>query len=124
MLAETQETPASTSSAAGLAVAARCQAPPVKRSAIAAWFTPVGGIVPTAVQLLADTQETPFRAAPAGPGVACTVHVLPSQCSASTGPMLGVPTAVQLARAVQETALSWPSVAVGPRMDSIRQLPE
>ena len=38
------------------------QAPPVKRSAIAAWFTPVGGIVPTAVQLLADTQDTPFRA--------------------------------------------------------------
>src|SRR5262249_47191224 len=105
-------------SAAGLAVASRCQAPPAKRSAIAAWFTPVGGMVPTAVQLLADTQETPFKAAPTGPGVACTVHVLPSQCSASAGPALGVPTAVQ------ETPLSWPSVAEGPRTDRIRQLPE
>jgi hypothetical protein len=74
---------------------------------------------PIAVQALADTHETPFRATSleltvsfAGLGVDSTRQVLPSHLSANVGPggLKSVPVAVQACDDVHETASSIPAV--------------
>jgi hypothetical protein len=106
-VAETHETPASSCPDAGLAVAWRCQVPPEKCSASAEALFPdcaSGPDAPAAVQVPAETHQTPYKTPAAGLAIAWTAHVLREKCSAS-GPLLlpEIPTAVQLSAVVHET---------------------
>jgi hypothetical protein len=63
--------------------------------------------LPTAVQARADAHDTPFRlveVAPAGSGVAWTVHRRPSHRNANALP-LSLPTAVQAFAELHDTPL-------------------
>ncbi len=77
-------------------------------------------VVPTAMQNVAEVQETPtseLRLAPEGLGVFRTDHAVPFQDSASVTPAPArscrPPTAMQVLGEVHETAASWPWLVSG-----------
>jgi hypothetical protein len=84
---------------------------PSQRSATVETAPELSIEAPTAVQAEEDEHDTLFRKAPCDPdgfGVDCTVHVVPSHCSASVTPAKApelsvVPTAVQAEDEVHDT---------------------